>query len=237
MASLAGALVTTFLPSRCQLCGLSLPYRGSRAGICAACWQGVAPHPRAGCGRCGDPEAELAPCLSCRTDPPPFAAASSYGPYEGALRSLVLLLKHRHRDELAAPLGDLLYQAWERTGWPAPAAVVPVPAAWHRVLLRGFNQSALLARELATKLRVPLLLALRRRGAGHQVGLTRSARLRLAPTAFSARRPVTGRILLVDDVFTTGATATRCTRALLAAGAEEVSVLTLARTPNARRIP
>mgnify|MGYP000595609891 CR=1 FL=1 len=237
MASLAEALVQTFLPARCHLCEEPLPWRGSRGGVCARCWCELKPHVGEGCPRCGDPDAAMRPCLQCRTAPPPWTAAASFGPYDGALRSLILLLKDRRLDELALPLADLLHRAFRRTGWSVPEAVVPVPTSWGRALQRGFDHARLLAAPVAAALGAPLVPALRRHGRARQVGKSRSARLQLPAGAFTPRRRVAGRVLLVDDVLTTGATAARCSRALLAAGADEVSVLTLARTPNARRVP
>ncbi len=238
MASLAEAFVQTFLPSTCAICGEALPWHGSRAGLCRACWEGVVPHREPVCPLCGEPEvSEGGPCLACLDSPPPWAAAASLGPYAGTLREMVLLLKGRGRDELAAPLADLLLPLLRHTGWPAPDAVAAVPMGWLRRLRRGYNQAELLARALGRKLAVPYVRPLRRRGSRSQVGRSRSERVRLTASSFPVRRSVTGRLLLVDDVLTTGATAAACTRALLRAGAAEVRVLTLARTPRSGRIP
>lgn len=238
MAMLAEALAKTFLPSTCAICGLALPWRESRAGVCPTCWHGVVPHEGPACPTCGNPEVEAAgPCLACRITPPPWSAAVSFGPYHSVLRELVLLFKSRGRDELAAPLSGLLLTAWRRAGWPLPDAVVAVPMRWGRRLRRGYNQAELLANTVARELRVPLVHALRRRARGTQVGGARRDRLRLSAAAFPVRRRVTGRILLVDDVLTTGSTAAACTRALKRAGADEIYVLTVARTPQPGRIP
>jgi ComF family protein len=237
MASLAEAIIETFLPSCCAICGRALPSRGSRAGVCATCWESVAAHTPA-CPICGDPETIPGrPCLACQDDPPPWTAAASFGPYGGRLRDLILLLKQGKRDELAAPLAALLAGALERSGWPASDAVVPVPMWWGRRLRRGFNQAALLARGLARRLDLRAPDLLRRRRGGPQVGRARAQRLRLSSRSFIARRPAPPRVVLVDDVLTTGATAAACTRALQRAGATEVRVLTLARTPRPGRIP
>jgi ComF family protein len=104
-------------------------------------------------------------------------------------------------------------------------------------LRRGYNQAELLARSLSRELGVQLARPLRRRGRSTQVGRARGDRLRLQAAAFPVRQPVTGRIALVDDVLTTGATAAACTRALTRAGASEVYVLTVARTLQTGRIP
>jgi len=235
---LAEALAQTFLPSTCAICGLALPWRESRAGVCPICWQGATPHVLPVCPACGTPEVEgEGPCLGCRDTPPPWRAAASFGPYEGVLRELVLLFKSGGRDELAAPLSGFLLSALRRAGWELPAAVVAVPMTWARRMRRGYNQAELLARAVAHELGVPLVPALRRRGRGTQVGGGRSDRLRLSAAAFPVRRPVTGRTLLVDDVLTTGATVAACTRALKRAGAAEIYVLTVARTPRPGRIP
>lgn len=176
-------------------------------------------------------------CLACRTGPPPWRAAASVGPYAGILRELILLFKARGRDELAAPLAGLLAGALRDAAWPAPHTVVAVPMTWMRRLHRGYNQAELLAREVARTLGVRYVRALRRRGRGTQVGGARSDRLRLAASAFPVRRAVSGRVVLVDDVLTTGATAAACTRALRHAGADDVFVLTVARTPQPGRTP
>lgn len=238
MATLAEAFVQTLLPTLCMRCRESLPLAGSRAGVCGSCWGQVLPHAGRLCPVCGDPGVEgEGACLACRTSPPPWRAATSYGPYQGLLRELVLDLKHHRRDELAAPLAALQLQAWRRAGWPRPGLVVPVPMPWLRKLHRGFNHADLLARSLARSIGAPVANPLGRRGLRRQVGRGRRARLTVGPSAFTARTAVSGRIVLVDDVFTTGATAAACTLSLRAAGAEEVFVLTLARTPLSGRIP
>ncbi|MFI5142750.1 MAG: ComF family protein [Thermoanaerobaculales bacterium] len=238
MASLAEALAQTFLPSTCAACGDALPWQGSRAGVCAACWIAAAPHAGRLCPVCGETEVvEDGPCLACRNDPPRWRAAASFGPYSGRLRDLVLLLKTRGRDELAPPLAELLVAVARGAGWPHPDAVVAVPMAWWRRFRRGYNQAELIARVVSRRLGAPLLAPLGRRGGRSQVGLARSERLRLGAGAFPVRRRIRGRVYLVDDVLTTGATAAACSRALVAAGAAEVFVLTVATTPRSGRIP
>jgi ComF family protein len=212
--------------------------RGTRAGVCSTCWDGVLPHSGSLCPVCGTPEVTAGElCLACRIHPPPWHAAASFGPYSGVLRALVLLFKNRGRDDLAVPLADYLVAAQRRAGWETPTTVVPVPMTWGRCLRRGYNQAELVARELARKLCAPCARILRRRGRGTQVGGTRSERLRLSAAAFPVRSTVAGRVLLVDDVLTTGATAAACARSLRRAGAEKVYVLTIARTAQPGRIP
>jgi ComF family protein len=238
VATLLEALAQTILPSTCAICGDELPWGGSRAGVCRTCWESVVPHAGPVCGVCGDPDLEAeGPCLECRTTPPPWQAAASFGAYDGVLRELVLLFKSRGRDELAAPLTGLLLAAWRRAAWPHPGAVVAVPMTRIRRLRRGYNQAELLAGALARELDVPLEHTLRRRGRGSQVGSARSKRLRLSAEAFPVRRPVAGVVVLVDDVLTTGSTAAACTRALKRAGAQDVYILTIAKTPRPGRIP
>ena len=238
MAKLAEALALTFLPSTCAICRGALAWSGSRAGVCPACWEGIARHAGPLCPVCGSPEVGTPePCLACRTAPPPWRAAASVGPYEGTLRELVLLLKAHGRDEIARPAGALLAGAFRRAGWSRPAAVVSVPMTWTRRLRRGYDQAELLGRAVARELERPFVRALRRRGRGAQVGRSRAERLRLPAATFRPRHRLAGSVLLVDDVFTTGATAAACAKALCAAGADEIRVLTFARTPRPGRVP
>jgi ComF family protein len=198
----------------------------------------VVPHTGPLCPSCG--AAELASeevCLTCRSTPPPWRAAVSFGPYAGTLRELILLFKRRGRDELAAPLAGLMMSALRGAAWPVPDTVAAVPMTWFRRLRRGYNQAELLAGAVAHALGARRVRALRRRGRGSQVGRTRADRLRLAASAFAAQGSIRGRVMLVDDVLTTGATVAACTRALRRAGADEVYVLTVAKTPQPGRIP
>jgi competence protein ComFC len=167
-------------------------------------------------------------CALCRSGLRGFDAAYSFGAYEGVLRELIHLYKYGRVKTLAWPLSGLLAQALPRD--EAFDATVPVPLYWRRRLQRGFNQAELLARGLSRRTGVPVVKALRRlRPTPAQAGLSNSARRQNVSQAFRARGVQGKRILLIDDVMTTGATAASCAAALKQAGARRVSLLTVAR--------
>jgi len=160
----------------------------------------------------------------------------SLGYHAGPLREAVLRLKFQRKAALAAPLGKRLAQELSRdAGSWRPDALVPVPLHWTRQWERGFNQSELLADAAARELGLPVRHALRKvRSTPHQVGLTREHRAANLRAAFVAdpRYPVAGqRLVLVDDVRTTGSTLAACAAALRRAGAAEVYALTVTFEP------
>jgi ComF family protein len=167
-------------------------------------------------------------CALCRSGLRGFDAAYSFGAYEGVLRALIHLYKYGKVKTLAWPLSGLLAQALPRD--EAFDAAVPVPLYWLRRLQRGFNQAELLARGLSRRTGIPVVRALGRlRPTPAQAGLSNSARRQNVSQAFRARGVQGKRILLIDDVMTTGATAASCAAALKQAGARRVSLLTVAR--------
>jgi len=189
------------------------------------------------CVRCRTPFLNAHPldedgvCLACRVGANRFDAAYSFGAYEGTLRELIHLFKYDGIRTLDGPLGRLLLRAFPRD--QRFDAIVPMPLHWRRRMDRGFNQSALLAAVLLKGTGLPLEHLVRRaRQTESQAGLTSRERRANVRAAFQIPHPgrVAGRrLLLVDDVITTGATLNACAAALKAAGAAHVSVLTLAR--------
>lgn len=171
-------------------------------------------------------------CALCRSGLRGFDAAYSFGAYEGVLRKLIHLYKYGKVRTLARPLSGMLAQAMPRD--EAFDAAVPVPLNWRRQLHRGFNQAELLAQGLSRRTGIPVIRALGRvRSTPTQAGLSNRARRQNVSRAFRARggsRHIQGkRILLIDDVLTTGATAASCALALKQAGARRVALLTVAR--------
>ncbi|PWR22455.1 amidophosphoribosyltransferase [Zavarzinia compransoris] len=236
-AGAAGRFLLDFLlPPVCLGCDQGVDAPGL---LCAACWPQVAfigaPH----CACCGLPFELPVPaetrCGACIAHPPAFARARSAVRYGGPIRDLLLRFKHADRLDLAPALARLMAQAG-RDCLDGADYLVPVPLHWRRRLFRRYNQSAELARCLARAGGPPVLadVLARRRATPAQGRLGRIGRLRNVAGAFAvkpARRgPVAGaHLVLVDDVMTTGATVDACCRALLAAGAARVDVLTLAR--------
>ncbi|MDD5557065.1 MAG: ComF family protein [bacterium] len=234
-----GALNLVF-PSHCALCGTPLE-PDLPPGLCGRCWERL---PRIGqpfCPRCGRPVAGRAPvplegaCGGCRIREPVFRVCRSAGLYEGALRDCVHLLKYDGRRELAPVLARLMAEsALEGLPGPPPEALVPVPLGRGRRRERGYNQAELIARDLGRRMGIPVMgraLARVREGPP-QSTLTRAARIENIRGAFLARAEAVrgGRLVLIDDVYTTGATTDACVRALLRAGAASVDVCTAARS-------
>jgi ComF family protein len=170
-------------------------------------------------------------CPLCRLGLLGFDAAYCCSSYEGVARELIQLLKYGRIATLAGPMGQRLATSLPRD--QRFDAIVPVPLHWRRRWQRGFNQSELLAREIARRSAIPVLNALKRvRATDPQVGLSNSRRRSNVAGAFVVKsvQAISGkRILLVDDVMTTGATASACAAALKKGGAAHVAVLTLAR--------
>ena len=171
-------------------------------------------------------------CALCRLGLRGFDAVYSYGAYEGALRQLIHLFKYGGVRPLAGPFGRFMIQALPREA--AFDVIVPMPLHWFKQWQRGFNQADVLAREIGRKWGVPVRSVIRRRRAtSPQAGLTNAKRRANVQGAFRIARgkPLRGmRVLLVDDVVTTGATASACARVLKRAGAAHVALLALART-------
>ena len=161
-----------------------------------------------------------------------------WGSYDGILRRAVLALKHGAHDELARPLCRRLAARIDLAPWSDDVtAVASVPSHGIRRLRRGTSAAALLGVEVAAAIRRPSIHALRRHGLGRQAGRTRAQRQRLARGSFSARLSLSGqRVLLVDDVTTTGTTLRRASETLMEAGAEAVYCAALALAPDPRRV-
>ena len=167
----------------------------------------------------------------CRRGVTGFDAAYSFGFYEDELRELIHLFKYGRVQTLSKPLGRLLALALPRD--KSFDLIVPMPLHWRKRWQRGFNQSELLAHEIGRRAGIPVKNALQRvRFTATQAGLTNAKRRLNVSGAFRAGRRswLEGkRVLLVDDVVTTGATAASCARAIKLAGAKQVTLLTLAR--------
>jgi len=219
-------------PPSCPFCGRS---RGNFF-CCDCCWEELNSwrrdlHPCSLCGRLL-PLGEGELCPFCEKAPPPFMARAA-GPYRGLLKELIWEFKYRGRRSLAFPLSQLLGQVLFRDlkGY-RPDLLVPVPLSSQRLKVRSFNQAELLASSLALSLGLPVEpLLLRVKDTPPLVDLSPRTRKQLVQGAFrvEGKRRLEGRkILLIDDVFTTGATVGACAEALLLSGAAEVIVLTLA---------
>jgi len=239
------AALDLLLPPQCLGCRLVVDAPGS---LCPSCWEGVAFVAPPLCVLCGLPfEFDAGPeavCGACLREPPAFDHARAVMRYDGGSRDLILGFKHGDRTHGAGAFG-----AWmARAGAELLAdvdLVVPVPLHWTRLFARRYNQSALLAAAMARRCGLPVVPDLLRRtrrtpSQGRLSPAARAKNLRgaIAVNRRQATRVPGQRIVLVDDVLTSGATANACARGLKRAGAVTVDVLILARavSPAATRL-
>ncbi len=229
---LVEAALLTLFPPRCVACATlsAVPFI---YGLCAPCADGLVANRGARCARCDLPSITDV-CGDCVERPPSFARLRAPWIYQGGLRDLLVAAKFRGREDLAVAAGRLLAaDAGVMALVRGARALVPVPLGRRRQRQRGYNQSAVLARALARAAEAPVAHALRRtRDTLRQSDLPLALRASNVAGAFAAR-PVEGRVVLVDDVVTSGETVRQAALALIAAGAREVDVVALSRaTPD-----
>jgi ComF family protein len=235
LSSVRSAVEQLLLPAECLICHGLLSPRDAARIVCPLCrqrWRAVRPP---WCERCGQPEPHFGPCRLCAEWPAPLTSVRSAVWLDAGARQAVHSLKYggmpRVADDLAAAMGRV------RPETDGPSALVPIPLAQKRLRERGYNQSEKLARALARQWRIPVLLdvLIRTRETPTQTALTPGTRLANVRAAFAVANVQCSMIndhwtlIIVDDVFTTGATLAEAARALEQAGASRVMGVTFAR--------
>ncbi|MDP9423939.1 MAG: ComF family protein [Pseudomonadota bacterium] len=225
-----GKLLLDFaLPPRCAGCGEVSDEVGA---FCPPCWSNIEWLGNSGCNRCGLPLAgtEIDICGRCLAEPLKLDRIRAAVAYDDLPRSIALKLKYGRKVALARTMAR--YMMPLRGDWPADAIVVPVPLHRWRLWGRGFNQSALVARELARMwgLRTDVAALRRVKRTQPLKGLNHGQRRKAVAGAFKAASRFEGRtVILIDDVLTSGSTAEACARALRRAGAGQVELICWAR--------
>ncbi len=226
--ALADELVALLVPPRCVVC--AAPAARASGVLCAGCRRALPWLPDPRCPRCALPLPHARG--RCPATGAAFDAAWAAVAYDGAARRALLALKFA----AARPLADVMAaQIAAAAALPAGAAIVAVPAHPRRRRARGFDPAELVAAALARRTGMPLVRALRRGGrASQQLGAGRAQRRDPLALDFRARCAAPARVVLVDDVHTTGATLQACALALRAAGSRSIVALSWARTLDDR---
>ncbi len=236
LSSIGRETARIVLHAACVVCGGELPWRARTASCCAACWASLPAISASKCRFCAipwsgdDPDFVCGPCLA---DPLPVDWMEAWGCYRGPLERVLRAFKFKRHDFFADPLAELVERMVRRRGDLDFDAVVPVPMHRAKIRRRGYNQAELLARALARRIGVrcqPELLS-KTADLDAQSKLARKARATNVRDAFLASaRADSQRILLVDDVCTTGATVRACAAELVRAGAAKVAAAVVAKT-------
>lgn len=219
----------------CQLCG-SRRRPGKFSGLCCICQKEIDywEEKYCQCEICGRYSCSEGLCSKCLEEKPPFAKATAVGPYRGILKESLYSVKFRGDRKLSVPLGRLLAQKIRSQMKPEEFnVIIPVPLFLERLEVRGFNQAELIAREVGKEIRKPvahnvLVKTIDTPAQTHLSQKEREANLKDVFCVKNANRIKGAKVLLVDDIFTTGSTATECTKTLLKAGAEKVYVAAVA---------
>ncbi|UCD83634.1 MAG: ComF family protein [Deltaproteobacteria bacterium] len=238
MNQLLSAIIDLIFPPCCPICK-HLGEISSSQRLCPQCQGDIKLIISPLCTICGLPftanEGEDHLCGNCLTEKRYFTVARAVGVYQGTLQKAIPMFKYRMNTPLTKTLGDILITNCEKLLNPyAYDLLIPVPLHRSRLRERGFNQALILAREVENKIHLPLdYLNLQRiRDTQPQTSLKEKERKKNVRGAFrlrEERKVKDKRILLVDDVYTTGATVNECSRVLKRAGTKRVDVLTLAR--------
>ena len=222
------SILNLLFPVSCVLCGFQV-YERRWGAACPSCWSRLAPLEPPSCPQCGEPAPAVEGlCGPCRRGEHAFDFARSALLFNDTLREIIHHLKYSDRVSLANPLGDVLKKCLDLEPFRGEL-VVPVPLHPARERERGYNQAELIAGRLGRP--IARRLVRRRKNTPSQTGLSRNERQKNLAGAFEVRPgvKVSGTVIVVDDVYTTGSTMHEIARTLKRAGAERVEVLTVAR--------
>ena len=224
-------ILNLLFPVTCVVCHAPVLER-RWGGACPSCWLSLVPLEPPFCPKCGEPAPAIEGfCGPCRKDEYAFDFARSALLFTQTLREIIHHLKYADRVSLAKPLGAFLKECHVHEGFSGNL-VIPVPLHRSRERTRGFNQAELIAAGLDVPVASRILR--RRKDTPSQTGLSRGERRRNLAGAFEVRGKVSGTVIVVDDVYTTGSTMNEIARTLKRAGAGRVEVLTVARVPSYR---
>jgi ComF family protein len=247
LSGLMRQAIRSFLPAACAAC--ESPLSSDPVSLfCASCWNTIAPVALSRCAQCDRPlpspvaftHSPTHRCHHCTVRPPAYVKAWTLFPYLPPLQDAICLYKYRGKVSLAKPLARLMIDALPAT--LQADVIMPVPLHPSRLREREFNQSLLLADQIARHLHLPVSFTnlVRTLPSDPQSTLSRKERMKNLRRAFAVRDPgkiAQQRILLIDDVFTTGTTVNECAKVLRTSGAGDIVVLTLARTVEASVVP
>lgn len=225
-------LLDLFFPRRCVFCGDKSGFPAEDTGACASCLQNIL-RPEVCCPYCAHPvKAGIQLCPVCWEQSFSFSAVCAVTLYRGTVKRTIHQYKYRGCKDLAQPLGKLMAMQVVRCRWPVFNAVVPVPLHREKLLLRGYDQALLLAQVVARELELPVgQLLVRERPTLTQTKLDANGRWDNMAGSFKAviKGEVPQRVLLIDDLLTTGATAHFAGEALRHAGVSQVFVAVVGR--------
>jgi ComF family protein len=234
LTSLGAEAARIVLHSSCVACGGELPWRARTASCCDSCWRLL---PRLGSPKCRSCALPVSGadgvflCVDCLRDPLPLEWCDAWGAYRGSLERVLHALKFARHDFLADPLAELLHDTLIERGDVEFDAIVPVPMHRSKLRRRGYNQAELIARALAKRLGIRCELLLEKRvERGAQSKLARDGRRANVRGAFVAsRHSKDRRILIIDDVCTTGETLRACADALVRESAAKLCAIAVAK--------
>jgi ComF family protein len=218
----------SIIPSQCLLCG---SFEDVNYGLCSSCMSQIRPVPSPVCDICGKPIGSPGVCISCQAFRPEFDNMLAAACFEGLLKDIIHLFKYQRKSIFKKILARILYESLSNMDMDIDV-ISFVPLHWTRLIERGYNQSALIAKELSrymgVKIRYNILKKIKR--SIPQVGLDQKARAKNVKGTFRASDVKGKSVMIVDDVITTGATGKEVARALKDAGALYVIFAGVGRT-------